>query len=127
MYIAVNEIPKERWMNEKALKLVDNFNAVAKENKMARLVLMTHDDPSSREELESILEEGMYDFFFSCMKTNPYTEELKSMIDEAENRARFLYFELSNLDIQVLTCTLNQCAVKRVVTCIAYALTTLKW
>ena len=99
MYIAVNEIPKERWMNEKALKLVDNFNAVAKENKMARLVLMTHDDPSSREELESILEEGMYDFFFSCMKTNPYTEELKSMIDEAENRARFLYFELSNLDI----------------------------
>ena len=99
MYIAVNEIPKERWMNEKSLKLVDNFNAVAKENKMARLVLMTYDDPSSREELESILKEGMYDFFFSCMKTNPYTEELKLMIDEAEKYARFLYFELSNLDI----------------------------
>lgn len=95
--IAVNEIPKQRWFSEKAEELVNNFNAYAKEHKDGRLVLSMYSEHESVEDLDYALEEGMYDFIYP--QNNPYSGELKQMVEEAEKVARFLGFNTSCVNL----------------------------
>lgn len=94
--IIVNRVPKERWMNERGLKLIDDFNSEAKKNG-AKLILSMYNEPETMEHLDFMLQEGQYEFIYSSK--NPHSEELKAMIEEADNCARYIYFETSDLMI----------------------------
>lgn len=95
--VVVNEIPEQKWFSEKSKEVVDNFNAYAKENKPARLILALYEEPENTEALESNLEEGMYNFVYP--ESNPYSKQLEEMVTEAEKYPRYLGFALENLDI----------------------------
>ena len=87
--IQVKKVPYERWMNEKGMKVIDDFNQCGK-----HLTLSFYDEPENTEVLESMLEEGMYDFIYPDCKESKY---LKAVIDEAELYARCIYFEINDL------------------------------
>ena len=95
--VAVNEIPEQRWFSDVSKKVVESFNTFAKNNKMARLVLEMYEEPETKDELECMLEEGMYDF--SYPSSNPHSKELKEMVEEAEKYPRYLGFGIKNLDL----------------------------
>lgn len=97
MRVVVNEIPEQNWFSEKTKDLVDKFNAYAKKNKPARLMLNMYDEHETMEDLETALEEGMYDFVYPT--TNPHSVELKEMVEEASKYPRYLGFDLKCLDI----------------------------
>lgn len=97
MNCVVNEIPEQRWFSDEAKVLVNNFNAYSRDHKEARLVLELYSEPESQEDLEQMLEEGMYDF--SYPSGNPYSNELKEMVEEAEKYPRYLGFGIDNLDL----------------------------
>lgn len=89
--VLVNEIPEQKWFSEKARELVNNFNSFAKDNKKGCLVLSLYEEPENSDDLDCMLEEGMYDFKYPT--ENPYSEELKQMVEEAEKYPRYLGFD----------------------------------
>ena len=95
--VVVNEIPEQRWFSDVSKKVVESFNTFAKNNKKARLVLEMYEEPETKDELECMLEEGMYDF--SYPSSNPHSKELKEMVEEAEKYPRYLGFGIKNLDL----------------------------
>ena len=90
MYNAtVKNVPYQRWMTEAAQKVVDDFNKSGK-----KLVLSFYEEPENEEDLDCMLDEGMYDFIYpEC----PEAEQLKVMVEEASLYPRYLGFEVSDL------------------------------
>ena len=87
--VAVKSVPYQRWMTEEARKVVDDFNKSGK-----KLTLSFYSEPDSMDDLECMLDEGMYDFIYpEC----PEAEQLKVMVEEAEKYPRYLGFDSSDL------------------------------
>ena len=91
MKITVKEVPTRDWMSEKAIKVVNDFNACGK-----KLSLVTYEEPTEDYTLDDILDEGMYDFEYpDC----PEAVELETMIEELANGARFIGFDIPDLEV----------------------------
>ena len=91
--LPVKKIPYQRWMTKAAQKVVDDFNKSGK-----HLTLSFFSELEGREELECMLDEGMYDFIYpDC----PESKALKVMVDEAEaaQYPRYLGFDIEDLVI----------------------------
>lgn len=87
--VAVKSVPHQTWMTEEARKVVDDFNKSGK-----KLTLSFYNEPESMDDLECMLDEGMYDFIYpDC----PEAEQLKVMVEEAEKYPRYLGFDASDL------------------------------
>lgn len=89
--IPAKNIPYQRWMTEESKKIVDDFNKSGK-----HLILSFFNEPEGSDELDCMLDEGMYDFIYpDC----PEAEQLKAMVDEAAKYPRYLGFDVSDLCI----------------------------
>ena len=89
--IPAKTVPYQRWMTDEAKKVVDAFNKSGN-----KLTLSFYSMPSDLDELDCMLEEGMYDFIYpDC----PEAEQLKVMVEEAEKYPRYLGFDVSDLCI----------------------------
>ena len=92
--LVVNMIRKPSWLNERGRKVIDDFNYQAN-TVGGKLILSLYEEPTTEEDLESLLEEGMYDYIFP--NSNTVSEELKDLIQDSENYGRFLSFSVEDL------------------------------
>ena len=92
--VIVKEIPEQPWFSDLSKKVVKDFNDYAKEHN-ARLVLSLYSEPESESEFEVMLDNGYYDYEYQ--KDNPHSASLEEMVIEAEERARFLGFDTSDI------------------------------
>lgn len=86
------KVPENVKLTKEAMNVLNDFKAYSyvaqhKEpaNMLASLCLVPFNDSKS---IDDILSDGLYDF----KSENPYFDELKKLLDELENCARFLSF-----------------------------------
>lgn len=92
--VVVKNIPKVYWLNERGRKVIDDFNYQAN-TVGGKLILSLYEEPTTEEDLEGLLDEGMYDYVFP--NSNTVSEELKDLIKDSENYGRFLSFSVEDL------------------------------
>lgn len=88
--MTIKDVPVMTWLNKKGEEIVNNFN-----EHEGNLVLSLFNEPDTTEDLEVMLQEGMYDFIYP--ENNPISPELKEVIEDSGNHARYFYFELSDV------------------------------
>lgn len=87
--VMVKSVPVMTWMTKKAEDIVNKFN-----NSGSKLMLSLYSEPENSEELDCMLEEGMYEFIYP---NTPEAKELEKMVIEAEKYPRYLGFSLSDV------------------------------
>ena len=87
--VMVKSVPVMPWMTKKAEDIVNKFN-----NSGSHLMLSLYSEPENSEELDCMLEEGMYDFIYP---NTTEAKELEKMVSEAEKYPRYLGFSLSDI------------------------------
>lgn len=89
-YVSVDKVPYMDWMSDKAKKVVKDFNRSGKH----LALLLYEDEPESREDVECLVEEGQYEYSYpNC----PESKELKKLIEEAAEVARYIAFNPKGL------------------------------
>ena len=89
--LPVKKIPYQRWMTKAAKKVVDDFNKSGK-----HLTLSFFSEPEGYDELDCMLDDGLYDFIYpDC----PEAQALREMVEEAAKYPRYLGFEVEDLVI----------------------------
>ena len=87
--VRVKSVPVMTWMTKKAEDIVNRFN-----NSGSKLMLSLYSEPENSEELDCMLEEGMYEFIYP---NTPEAKELEKMVSEAEKYPRYLGFRSSDV------------------------------